>query len=84
MTWHAIERALERYGLDISPLEMSAMTDAVGRGDSVLLERRPDGSEAHLCRSPSTGRVLQVIYMPEAHRIVTVIYADSRRHRGRK
>ena len=84
MTWHAVERALERYGFDISPSEMAAMAEAIGRGESVLLERRPDGAETHLCIVPSLGRVMQAVYLPAAGRIVTVIHHDSRRTRGAK
>ena len=78
---HVLDRALERYGLELMVSDVASMKRHILTGKSVLLEKRPDGSETHLCPCLRVDRVLQVIWLPNAKLVATVLPAEAKRHR---
>lgn len=74
---HAINRALERYGLKLTTSDLIDMTDQCKQGTG-RLSYLPDGKERHLlfCH----GKAVVVIYAPESGRhgkIVTVLPKEA-------
>lgn len=61
---HAIERARERYGLDLTVDDLKAIVSACAAGDGVLLGRVGDGLERWLVRSKGAALVA-LVNIPE-------------------
>lgn len=76
---HIIQRARERYGLELTPDDVCWIKRAILRGRSVRLERKPNGSETHLVAVPRHNRVVKAVWIPATELVVTVVP-----ERGRK
>lgn len=50
MTLHAIDRARERYGVVLTPDDITAMKWQIINGSSVRVSSSPHGSELHMVR----------------------------------
>lgn len=80
MTLHPIERARQRYGLDLGPADLCLMIEDIAAGRSVLLKRQRGGGEIHLVRAGNTA--VLAVYAPAIARIVTIL-PPGRRKGGR-
>lgn len=67
---HAQQRAAERYGLDLSQDDLSAIRLAIGQGRALLLKRHRDGKEEYAVETH--GQRLHVVMSPSAT-IITVL-----------
>lgn len=79
--WHVIERAKERYALDLSTADVRDMENQILAGASVLTKGRGTGNEEHLVRCGE--RVLKAIWRADNAVIVTVLPKNSKT-RGRR
>lgn len=69
--WHCIERAKERYGLNLTTADVRDMENQIVGGTSVMTRGRGTGNEEHLVRLGD--RVLRVIWRTDGAVIVTVM-----------
>lgn len=71
--WHAIDRAWERYGVDLTKDDLFSMERSIYRGESVCLTKHAgDGAERHLVKAPC-GTVMIAIYDPLQVTIRTIL-----------
>jgi len=75
---HALERAKERYGLELTGLDLRRMVERIEAGDSVLLGRMGDNRERHLL--DYGGMALIVVRCGDW--IITVLPRNHRKHRA--
>ena len=73
---HVIERARERYGMDITTEDVRAMEAQIVNGRSVRLEIKPNQHETHLVQVGDV--VLRAVWRPSIGMIVTVQPRDAR------
>ncbi len=71
---HACERALERYGMTISALELQAIEERVALGEGMLLSRAPDGASVRVIRIQ--GELVTLAVAPNGH-IKTFLPKDA-------
>lgn len=50
MNHHALQRAMERYGLNLMAGDLHELAGRIERGESLLCERKPDGAETRLAK----------------------------------
>lgn len=71
MNQHALQRAMERYGLNLLASDLDALAERIRNGESVLCERKPDGAETRLAE---IGLVpVRVVWSPEQARVITFL-----------
>lgn len=69
---HVIQRAKERYGLDLRPGDVARMEQAIRAGQSVLLRRDDNGAgEKHAVLVK--GTVVLAVFQTEIQLVVTVL-----------
>lgn len=68
---HAIDRAAERYGLQLTPDQIRQLEVRCERGGGVLVARLPNGCEKRALACE--GRDIVVIWNPAHGRIVTIV-----------
>lgn len=66
---HAIERAKERYGLELTKADLAQIGKAIVKGKSVLLGRLECGTERHLVSWKNTA--LKTVFNPTHRLIIT-------------
>jgi hypothetical protein len=71
MTKHAIDRAKQRYGIELSEDEVARMAALCRDGGAYFLEMRPPSGEVY--RVPSRNGTLCVVYVRKSDKIVTVL-----------
>jgi len=70
--WHFHRRLLERYGIVLGPADYSRIANAIAKGESPLIDPRPDGSAVYLVRVPSTGALFFVAAKPNGELITAL------------
>ena len=76
MTWHAIDRARERLGLELTPADIAELHEMVHRGRAVLQADRGQAA-VYLTRHARSGRLLSVVIARDTGSIVTVLHPRS-------
>lgn len=86
---HAAARALERYGADLSPADLTAIERQIAAGASVMARRYDHGSEWHMVRHGERvllavikrrpGRVIVVTFLPPDALSAGAHYANRKR-----
>lgn len=82
MTKHAIERAKERYGLDLDESALGRISIDIRAGKSLLCHTAPDGAEHRIVQVGSI--VARVIYRPDTCAILTFLPAKIKKARHRR
>lgn len=77
MTQHAIDRARERYGLELTEQDIEALRGALVAGRAVLLKQMPDGYRHMMAMLGE--RALIVVWHPERQAIITVLPKNARK-----
>ena len=78
---HAIERAKQRYGVDLTMADLNEIREAILTGKSVLMGRREEfSSSTHLVKHK--GVAMKAIFSDE-HEII-ISFADKGQNLGRK
>lgn len=78
---HVVQRARERYGLELRPTDVSYLKGAILGGGSVKVETKPNGAEVHLVMLPWLERVVKAVWRPDIGLVVTVLPAKSKCYR---
>lgn len=78
---HAIERAWERYGVDLAANDLARLELDCREGRSVLMRRERDGSETRIVRFRGTAMV--AVYWPNTGTIATFLPPRRHHHRWR-
>ena len=82
MTAHAIERARERFGMELGEDGLHAIRRLIVSGKSLLSGKRDGDREFHLV--DYGGATMRVLWLPAHQAIITVTAARWRLHPGRR
>lgn len=75
-TPHAITRAKERYGLDLTENDLWDIAKRVKDGDSVLVGKQTDASEVHMVKV--NGIIVRCVVSKGRERIITFLPVNTR------
>lgn len=76
MTWHAMERAWERLGVELTPSDLTSLIRQVHAG-AALLQADKGHSQIWLVRHPATGVYLSAVLSVDRSAVMTVLRPDE-------
>lgn len=74
---HCIQRALERYGLDLTVEDVRDVERTILNGGALLIRREPHGPELYAVRVK--GVATRVVFNQEKRSIITFLPIESRK-----
>lgn len=70
---HAEDRAIERYGLELTPEDSADMIRQIEAGEAELLRDLGDGKQRWRVSWKRRGSIVRIVYKPKSKFIVTVL-----------
>lgn len=71
VTSHAVDRALEKFGLEPTEDQWHATVEAIVQGRSVLMHHHPSGCETHMV--DLCGTAVKLVFDPHHLSVVTLL-----------
>lgn len=81
MSIHAIDRAMERYGIHITLSNLREAEGRIERGQSLLVDGKDADEQTHIMRI--CGKPVRVVFVQSARRIITFLPYEVPRYRPR-
>lgn len=73
---HAIERAAERYGLDVTIADLKRVAEDIRSGEAVLVGRQNDGNEEWLAKIK--GTVVRLVTNAARNFVITILPRNAK------